>query len=114
MFQYFSRQEFACKETGQNDIDTAFVLELDKLRAICGFPFHITSGYRSPEHSVEAAKERPGMHTRGIAADIRVVGGEQRYKLVMYAIDQGFTGIGVAYDFVHVDRRPGPRVMWVY
>jgi hypothetical protein len=29
---------------------------LDALRHECGMPFRITSGYRSPKHSIEAAK----------------------------------------------------------
>jgi hypothetical protein len=47
MFKYFSVDEFACKHTGKNEIDPDFVSKLDVLREVCGFPFTITSGYRS-------------------------------------------------------------------
>ena len=37
-----------------------FLEMLDELRAKCGFPFTITSGYRDPKHTLEAKKEKPG------------------------------------------------------
>lgn len=114
MSKYFKLSEFACKETGENKIDHEFVAALDELRERCNFPFVITSGYRSPKHSVEAAKERPGRHSEGIAADIQVSYGVQRHKVVEHAIDLGFTGIGVAKTFVHVDQREGQHVLWTY
>jgi uncharacterized protein YcbK (DUF882 family) len=79
------------------------------------FPFVITSGYRSPQHSVEKDKLTKGRHTLGIAADIAVSNGYQRYKIVEKAIELGFKGIGVANSFVHVDlRNTDTPVMWTY
>jgi hypothetical protein len=34
--------------------------------------------------------------------------------IVKNAIELGFTGIGVASSFVHVDTREGDPVMWTY
>lgn len=114
-FLYFKRSEFQCKETGENYIEDDFIMRLDNLRYACGFPFIITSGYRSPKHSVERKKRKPGRHTEGIAADIAVSDGHQRYTIVKHAIDLGFTGIGVAKSFVHVDcRETNTPVMWQY
>lgn len=112
--KYFSYDEFKCKETGENKIKPDFVARLDLLREACGFPFVITSGYRSPSHSAEKAKEKPGFHAQGIAADIAVKNGIERGKIVRAAIDLGFTGIGVASDFIHVDTRDGELVLWGY
>jgi hypothetical protein len=68
-FKYFKIEDFDCQQTGNNKMDTSFIHRLDHLRAACGFPFHITSGYRDPEgHSIEKAKQTPGTHARGIAA----------------------------------------------
>jgi uncharacterized protein YcbK (DUF882 family) len=117
VYQYFSLETderlFVCSETGETGINHEFVLELDKLREACGFPFHINSGYRSPKHSKEAVKEKPGEHTRG-AADIAITNGLRRYILVKKALELGFTGIGVAETFVHVDRRSSTPVIWTY
>lgn len=112
MFKYFTRKEFDCQETGENKIPDAFIHRLDSLRGRCGFPFVITSGYRSPQHSIEAAKDKPGEHTRA-AADIRVSGGSQRYTLVREALDMGFSGIGVADSYIHLDDRD-IQAMWTY
>jgi uncharacterized protein YcbK (DUF882 family) len=94
--KYFTLDEFNCKETGENKMSHNFLIMLDRLREECDFPFVITSGYRSPQHSVEKDKLTKGRHTQGIAADIAVSNGYQRYKIVEKAIELGFKGIGVA------------------
>ena len=113
-FKYFKLSDFDCQETGENEMSADFILELDGLREDCGFPFIITSGYRSKTHSLEAKKKRPGMHSYGIAADIKVSGGSDRMLVVAKAIQHGFNGIGIAKTFVHVDKRQSASVMWVY
>lgn len=79
-----------------------------------GFSFTITSGYRDPSHSIEAKKSKPGTHAQGIAADIKVADGAQRMAIVANAVKLGFTGIGVAKSFVHVDIRETTPVVWCY
>ena len=116
-YTYFTLDEFDCQETGENEMSWVFLQSLDLLRGRCGFPFIITSGYRSPNHSIERVKHSPGVHSEGIAADIRVRNGFERRDIVKHALDMDFYGIGVAKDFVHVDFRQLsnlPRVMWTY
>jgi hypothetical protein len=36
--KYFSRGEFACQYTGENEIKDELIKKLDLLRAACGFP----------------------------------------------------------------------------
>ena len=91
-----------------------FISTLDTLRAQCGFPLKVNSGYRSTKHSIEQAKAKPGMHTTGKAADLAVNGGVQKYLLVQCAMNLGFTGIGIGDNFIHVDKRLGTPVMWTY
>jgi zinc D-Ala-D-Ala carboxypeptidase len=95
-----------------------FIHRLDELREACGFPFIITSGYRSPNHSIEKRKEKAGTHAQGIAADIRARNGSERYTIVQEAIKMGFGGIGIARTFIHVDSRicgaDKAPVMWCY
>lgn len=112
--RYFDISEFSCQETGQNGMDKEFLKKLDTLRGICGFPFVITSGFRSVNHSIEIAKDKPGRHTEGIAVDIKCTNGAQRYTLVVEAILAGFTGIGIADSFVHLDTRASTPVIWNY
>lgn len=112
--KYFTLSEFDCQHTGENRMEKDFLDKLDALRASCGFPFVITSGYRSPQHPLEAKKDVPGTHTQGIAADIKINSSAQRYTLIREALEQGFTGLGVAGDFIHLDTRGTVPVIWTY
>ena len=116
---YFTREEFACQYTGENEISDRLLLKLDLLRARCGFPFVITSGYRSEDHPIEAKKEKAGTHAQGIAVDIKAISGTEKYEIVKQALLLGFGGIGVARSFIHVDDRSVTNsnsvpVMWTY
>ena len=112
--KYFQIEEFDCQHTGENRMEPEFLDKLDNLRESCGFPFVITSGYRSPNHPIEAKKNVPGTHSQGIAADIKITTPAQRYAIIREAIKLGFSGIGVAGDFVHVDTRGSVPVIWTY
>jgi uncharacterized protein YcbK (DUF882 family) len=114
MFKFFKLEEFACKHTGKNEIKEEFVHRLDELRRACGFPLVVNSGYRAPEHPLEARKSTPGTHTRGIAVDLAIRDGVRRRKLVEEALKLGFGGIGIANSFVHVDIREDTPVLWMY
>ena len=115
-WKYFKLEDFACQETGENDMLLPFITRLDHLRHVCGFPFVVTSGYRSKEHSAEKSKPAGsiGQHTLGMAADIAIRNASQRYEIVSNATKLGFTGIGIAKTFVHVDTRATDPVIWVY
>ena len=64
--KYFKVEDFNCQETGENEMCPDFLQKLDALREVCGFPFIITSGYRSPNHSIEKLlKQKPGTHSTG-------------------------------------------------
>jgi zinc D-Ala-D-Ala carboxypeptidase len=113
----FSEAELACKHTGKCLMDPAFMDRLQRLRGTLGYALPITSGYRDASHPVERAKKQPGSHNRGRAVDIAVTG-EQAFHLVMVAGRLGFTGVGVAKTFIHLDdlvdfhaHRP---TLWVY
>jgi len=114
VFKYFSKDEFDCQVTGNNEMKDEFIHKLDELREACGFPFVISSGYRDPSHPIEARKAKAGTHAQGIAADIAVSGGAERYKIVSEAMRLGFTGVGVAKTFIHVDIRETTPVVWEY
>ena len=116
--RYFKLEDFDCQETGNNEMCTDFMDKLDELRHVCGFPFIITSGYRDKTHSIEARKSKTGTkagtHAQGIAADIKVSNGHQRYVIQKNAYKMGFTGVGVAKTFIHVDTRTTTPVSWNY
>ena len=114
-YKFFRLEEFNCTHTNRNEMDHEFLLKLDELREKVGFPFRITSGYRDITHPSERNKPNGGgSHTQGIAADIAVSNGVERMTIVKKALEMGFTGIGVASSFVHVDDRKTTPVMWTY
>lgn len=112
-FKYFTLDEFACKETGENKIAKDFVHRLDELRERCGFAFVVTSGYRSSQHSKEVNKITRGRHAQGIAADIAATDA-QAYVIMKHAFAMGFKGIARGKGFVHIDNRPGAGAVWPY
>jgi zinc D-Ala-D-Ala carboxypeptidase len=117
--QYFTEDELRCQETGILRMDPEFMSVLDKLREACGFPFIITSGYRSPDHSLERTKDRIGAHAMGLAVDIRA-SSSQRYKIMQEGMKLGITRFGINRSFIHIDiadwnndRFPS-NVVWAY
>ena len=116
-WQNFSRDEMACKHCGICDLQPAFMDLLQALRTAWGGPLRVTSGYRCPQHPVEAAKEAPGAHTLGCAADIGV-SGQRALRLLSVALkgfddqDWDFQAVGVqqkgpwAKRFLHLDTAP--------
>jgi uncharacterized protein YcbK (DUF882 family) len=105
-FPNFSRSEFACQHCGRAEMDDDFMWRLQDLRSSYGKPMRITSGYRCPEHPIEAAKAKPGTHATGRAVDVAVSHG-QAYALLRLAMRMGFTGVGIQQKgdgrFIHLD-----------
>ena len=119
LYPNFSASEFACSHCGKNEMTPEFLSKLQALRMAYGAPMRITSGYRCPEHPIEAKKIKPGAHASGCACDV-AVDGQQAHKLLKLAFELGFTGIGVNQKtsgrFIHLDtlaEAPRPNV-WSY
>lgn len=117
--RYFELEEFACQGTGKVEMDEAFLRKLDELRHICGFPFIITSGFRTKEHNDRIGGAPNSQHLFGRAADIQAYGANA-YKIIAEAKALGFTGIGIQQKgsfnsrFIHLDTKQGAFRMWSY
>ena len=75
-------------------------------------PMKITSGYRCPDHPIEAKKPQPGYHSKG-AIDV-AVSGEDAWTIIKIASSTGWGGIGVnTPSFIHLDRRTN-KTVWKY
>ena len=104
---YFKAHEFVCRHCGRELMKPVFMDKLLKLRLEYKKEMPITSGYRCPEHPIETAKEVPGAHASGRAADVAVTG-RDAFRLMQLAMASGdFTGIGVQQKgdtrFLHLD-----------
>jgi len=119
MKSYFIDEELSCTCCGMYYFSTEFRYMINVIRKECGFPLHVTSGYRCAKHPAEASKTHTGAHSRGLAVDIRV-SHDRAYKLLEVALAQGVPRIGIQQKgesrFIHLDidsSLPHP-VIWSY
>ena len=73
-YKNFDEWELRCRYTGKNKMRPEFMKKVPEIRNIFGKPMIISSGYRDFTHPLERAKEDPGEHFYGCAADINVWG----------------------------------------
>jgi len=121
-FNHFSLSEFDCPSlpnSGKN-MDTNFLYKLEHARELAGIPFKITSGYRTKEYNEDLLKRgykasKNSSHLIGVAADIAVGSGNERYIILNALIRAGFKRIGVAKGFIHCDTDDSkPNSVWTY
>ena len=118
--EYFNSDEFDCKcgKCFTTDVSQTLVWKILDIRESAGCPVVIKSGYRCHAYQEklrgEGIQTSKGMstHEAGIAADI-TTGKHTGKELEMIARSVGFTSIGVAKDWIHVDLRGGER-RWEY
>lgn len=91
--------------------DGAFLDGLEALRSHAGRALVITSGHRCAQWNA-AVGGAPRSYHKQIAVDVSLRGHE-RLALREAAIATGYTGIGMARTFLHLDRRPRPA-RWFY
>ena len=115
--KYFTLDEFDCpshKNSGVN-MDSNFLAKLEEAREIAGIPFKITSGYRTKEHNEQVGGVPNSSHLIGVAADVSVSSGHDRYVILNALIRAGFKRIGVAKTFIHCDTDDSkPNSVWTY
>lgn len=117
---HFTVKEFLCHCGACSTciIDDDLIGRLESLRIFTGAPIRINSGYRCQAHQDALRLQGletstgPSTHTLGQAADIecKSLSGSELEALARIA---GFTSVGVASMWVHVDLRPGYR-RWSY
>ena len=99
----------------EDNMDEEFLERLDQARAFADIPFIINSAYRSPNHPL-SIKNPSSSHIKGLAVDIKATDNETRFKIVEALISVGFTRIGIADTFIHVDLDFEKRqnIIWTY
>lgn len=99
----------------ETNMSKEFLFVLDEAREIAGIPFIINSAYRSLEHPL-SIKNPSSSHIKGLAVDIKATDSKTRFKIVKALIQVGFTRIGIADTFIHVDLDldKTKNVIWTY
>ena len=99
----------------EDNMSKEFLFVLDEAREFAGIPFIINSAYRSPEHPL-SIKNPNSSHIKGLAVDIKATDSVTRFKIVKALIQVGFTRIGIADTFIHVDLDldKTQNVIWTY
>ena len=99
----------------EENMNKDFLFVLDEAREFAGIPFIINSAYRSPNHPL-SVKNPTSSHIKGLAVDIKATDNATRFKIVEALISVGFTRIGIADTFVHVDLDFDKRqnIIWTY
>lgn len=115
--QYFKESEFKCN-CGECDaeINSVFASLIDQARHKAGIPFGITSGVRCKAHNHREGGSVTSSHLKGLAVDISASSSRQRFLITKALIEVGFTRIGIAKSFVHVDADPDKpaELIWTY
>ena len=116
--EFFTLEEFDSPDSpgsGQN-MQHNFIIRLGEARTIAGIPFVISSGFRTKEHNAKVEGVNGSAHTKGLAADIRIANSRIRFIILSALLKVGFTRIGIANNFIHVDVDTGkaPNVIWTY
>lgn len=104
------------KEIDDGNMNQEFLLKLDEARERAGIPFVINSAYRSPEHNAKIGGKPNSSHLKGLAVDISVTNSRQRFIVLNALLNVGFTRIGIADTFLHVDLSTdkSQQVIWTY
>ena len=116
---HFSRDELKCSFTSKCEMNPKLMELVERIRTIYGKPIKVSSAYRHPTHPIEANKDEPGMHAKGIAMDI-VTAGEDAWQLMrIIGNEPAIKGLGVNQRgkwtgrFLHIDVRDEPAI-WSY
>ena len=116
MTKNFSKHEVMCKCGCGGLPALAFMQKLQKARDIALIPFNVNSGFRCQKHNKAIGGRADSAHTKRVAVDIRCEEDKLRYIIVSALLVAGFTRIGIASTYIHVDddETKNPERMWVY
>jgi len=119
--KYFNLSEFDSSDhpgSGTN-MHQGFLEMLDNAREIYGRPMRINSAYRTIYKNQEVKGKPNSTHLEGIAADVHCNNSRDRHDMVNAFLQAGFTRLGIASTFIHVDSGDkhsdkDPNVIWTY
>lgn len=115
--QHFTSKEFDSPDlTGSGErMQWEFLAMLEDARSFAETPFKINSGYRTKEHNKKVGGSKTSSHLEGVAVDISCNDSVSRLNILTGLVEAGFTRIGIAKTFIHVDLDiDKPDAIWLY
>lgn len=115
-FEFFTYDEVKRVSDDVSRVNPGSLARLDAARKLAGIPFHITSAHRSEATEYRHGRSGTSAHCSGRAFDILCRTSRDRYAIVSAAVKVGFTRIGIAPSFIHLDDSPAhdQSVIWLY
>lgn len=108
-------KRLACHHCGEFWYDEDYFDALQHVRDIVGVPVIVNSGHRCAEHNAAVSHQKQAttsQHLR-LAFDLSLTRfSKPPHHLLAACITAGFTSIGLARTFIHVDKRCGR--FWTY
>ena len=97
-------------------MSASFMKRLEQFRELVDCPIYLNSAFRSSAYEIQHGRTGTSMHTFGRAVDIRCTTSQDRLKFIRAALDCGFNGIGIGYNYIHLDDRADCMnpCMWLY
>lgn len=115
---YFQEKEFnkCTPSCSLQDMNQDFMKRLDNARRIAKIPFVLSSAYRSKEWENSHGRTGTSSHTEGRAVDILCNAPANRFSIINSLLQAGFSRIGIANSYIHVDDSPthAQNVVWTY
>tara|TARA_R110000751_G_scaffold139039_1_gene242745 strand:- start:39 stop:392 length:354 start_codon:yes stop_codon:yes gene_type:complete len=115
--KYFTFEEFDSPDeiSSGKHMRREFLELLDFAREEAQVPFKITSGFRTHSHNKKVGGVTDSSHLKGCAVDISCTSSSQRSIIVRALVNVGFTRLGIAKSFIHVDNDPDKSdAIWLY
>jgi uncharacterized protein YcbK (DUF882 family) len=101
----FYLSEFESPDTKEVMIDEDALEKLQSFRNVVKQPVTLNSAYRTPERNKEVDGSEDSYHMKGRAFDIARIPGLTIDEMAILARREGFNGIGLYENFLHVDNR---------
>lgn len=114
--KYFTPEEFSRVGCDISQMSPELLSMLDAVRELSGIPLVITSAFRTVEHELLHGRDGSSSHCKGLAVDIRCYSSQWRFKIVTAALSVGFSRIGIASNFIHldIDSKKMQKIIWTY
>jgi uncharacterized protein YcbK (DUF882 family) len=102
--KHFEPSEFTCNGVECYDLmSDELLIKLEVARTIAGIPFHVNSAWRDADTNQRVGGKTNSAHLRGNAVDIACADSSDRFKILDSCMAAGFTRIGIAQSFIHMD-----------